>query len=1062
MGAVIDLFRKRTAHDFALYNEGTIGKRIKRWMAVGCIEDSKSSLELLTKEPGEVQRLAEDRFINVSRFFRDEEAFALMAKKVVPELVRAHPPGRPIRVWVAGCSTGEEAYSIAMLFLEEIEAVQRNLKLQIFASDIDGNAVAFAREGLFPASIEADILPSRLARFFTREDQCYRVTHELRATIVFSVHDLISEMPFLRLDLISCRDLLICLRPEAQRKILSLFHFALDEGGIMFLGSSDTVRGSGDYFKSISHKQRIYRHIGRSQIGALELPLGRDEAARSLWVGPARPAATPHTNEIAQKLQELDATRKDLENAIRDREVAEEEINAINEEAMSVNEELNALKDQMRETVKHYKRIADDLENILTSAHVATLFLDEKLNIRLFTSEAKSLFGDIAFDVGRPLAEPLGHLSDQNLLMDAQTVLTSLIPITREIEAENGACYTCRLLPYRTKDNRVEGVVITFVDVTERKRAVDRLDAARLAAESANLGKSRFLAAVSHDLRQPLQTLTLLHGIMAKKITDPSPLELVARSEEALMAMSGMLNTLLDINQLEAGVIHPEVVEFPINNLLERLKASFKYNMDAHGLQWRVIPSRLMVRSDPRLLEQMIRNLLSNAVKFTRQGGVLLGCRRQGGKLSIEVWDTGRGIPEEQLCAIFQEYHQIDNPERELSRGLGLTIVQRLGDLLGHAVTVRSRENRGSVFAIEVPLSPRAEPIEAVARVRTGKGLTARRGEILVVEDDPDIREALETLLKADGHRLIAAADGEEAISTVAQDGVRPDMAIVDYNLPRGMTGVQVMTRFREMVRPDLPGLILTGDISTKAHVEIAKRGYIHRSKPIMAADLAHIVQELLAKSAQVASAEQLAGHAGAEPRTVVVIDDDDGVREALRTLLQEEGMAVEIYASGEALLGAPHTQSHACLLIDATMPGMGGIELLRRLKDQGDLRPAILITGDGDLKMAVEAMRLGIVDFIEKPISREALLASIERAMDHPQDSIRRSSGREAAARLSRLTPRERQVMDLVLTGAPSKNIGADLGVSQRTVESHRAAIMKKTGSKSLPELVRLVIAAS
>ena len=360
------------------------------------------------------------------------------------------------------------------------------------------------------------------------------------------------------------------------------------------------------------------------------------------------------------------------------------------------------------------------------------------------------------------------------------------MPLTREIEAENGAWYTCRILPYRTKDNRIEGVVITFVDVTARKQAEEALNAARLQAESANLGKSRFLAAASHDLRQPLQTLSLLQGLLARKLKDKDLLQLVARSEEALTAMSGMLNTLLDINQLEAGVIRPEVVDFPINDLLERLKTEFAYHTQAHGLDWRVLPCQLAVRSDPRLLEQMIRNLLSNAVKYTKKGGVLLGCRRRGDRLRIEIWDTGLGIPEGQLRAIFQEFHQIDNPARERSRVWALVspscnawaicwvIPSMFARAWGAARSFRSKcrsRRRGSRCRRKSANPRRSQP--AV-------------GSILIVEDDPAVRHSLELLLRTDGHRTAAAADGDEAIELVARKNVRPDIVIVDYNLPRG------------------------------------------------------------------------------------------------------------------------------------------------------------------------------------------------------------------------------------------------------------------------------------
>ena len=301
------------------------------------------------------------------------------------------------------------------------------------------------------------------------------------------------------------------------------------------------------------------------------------------------------------------------------------------------------------------------------------------------------------------------HLTaDGALLTDARTVLRNFAPIEREIEAQSGAWYIRRILPYRTQDNGVEGVVITFADITERRHSADELGVAKRQADLANVAKSRFLAAASHDLRQPLQTLALLQGLLAKIVEGERAQKLVARIDDTLGAMAGMLNTLLDINQIEAGTVRAEPIDFPINELFDRLSDEFTYHAEAKGLALRVVPCSLSIHSDPRLLEQMIRNLLSNALKYTRRGKVLLGCRRHGEMLSIEVCDTGIGIPDEELQAIFEEYHQLDNAARERSRGLGLglSIVQRLGNLLGHRVRVRSQPGKGSVFAVEVVLPP--------------------------------------------------------------------------------------------------------------------------------------------------------------------------------------------------------------------------------------------------------------------------------------------------------------------------------------------------------------------
>ena len=269
---IIDLLAAKTPHDFSLYKQGTLQRRIERRMAMAGIENGDGYLQVLREDSGERELLAKDLLINVTHFFRDPVAFELLGEQIIPELVQRQTLDRPLRIWVPGCSTGEEAYSIAMLFLERIAAAKRNIKLQVFASDIDADCVTFARNGIYPESIEADVTPTRLARFFTKEDHSYRVVRELREAVVFTSQSLLADAPFSRLDLISCRNLLIYLGAEAQRKILSLFHFALHEDGVLFLGSSETVGNVTDRFEPISKKHRIYRHISRSRPSEVEFP----------------------------------------------------------------------------------------------------------------------------------------------------------------------------------------------------------------------------------------------------------------------------------------------------------------------------------------------------------------------------------------------------------------------------------------------------------------------------------------------------------------------------------------------------------------------------------------------------------------------------------------------------------------------------------------------------------------------------------------------------------------------------------------------------------------------
>jgi two-component system, chemotaxis family, CheB/CheR fusion protein len=613
-------------------------------------------------------------------------------------------------------------------------------------------------------------------------------------------------------------------------------------------------------------------------------------------------------------------------------------------------------------------------------------------------------------------------------------------------------------------------IVMTIDDVTERKRAETMLKSAKWHAERANLSKSRFLAAASHDLRQPLQTLSLVRGILAKKIKDKNDEEalmLVARLNETADALLDMLDTLLDINQLETGGVRPERIDFPINDLLERLRIEFAFHAQAHGLIWHVVPCRLGIRSDPRLLEQMIRNLLSNAVKHTEHGKILLGCRRRGDKLRIQVWDTGTGIPRDQLRAIFEEFHQLDNPVREHNRGfgLGLSIVQRLGNLLGHSIDVRSRIGKGSVFAVEVPLGGE-QPSLPGRRRSSGVQSSGRHATILVVEADPSVREMLALLFTNEGHRAAAVADGKQAVA-LARGTIKPDIVVADYSLPNGMTGLEVIARVRETLGSELPAVILTGDISTDTMREITRRGCAQRYKPVRAEELTHLIQSLLAESRQPTMRADPSPQA--EPQgdmlrpTIFVVDDESSVREAMRELLQEEGWEVEVYSSGEAFLEAYRPGREGCLVVDARMSRMSGLELLERLKVEDGSLPAIMITAHADIRLAVRAMKAGAMAFLEKPVQYDELIVNIERALDLTRDSAALSSLRAAAARrIADLTSRERQVVEMVVDGNPNKQIAYVLGISQRTVETHRATAMKKLGARTLSELIHLTIASS
>ncbi len=1213
---IVDILRTKTTHDFTLYKQGTLQRRIERRMAMATseVDGMGRYLEILRSDQAELELLAKDLLINVTSFFRDPEVFDLLREMIIPELVRKYTPDRPLRIWIAGCSTGEETYSLAMLFWEEMAASKIDVKLQIFASDVDSEAVATARDGLYPESIEASVSPARLARFFTKDGHHYRVSPALRSNVVFAVQNLLADPPFSRLDLISCRNLFIYLLPEAQARIVSTFHFALREAGVLILGKAETIAEDDRRFALVSKSGRFYRNVGSkrlaepdpvnmvTQVPAPSTPghppaypstlshlcerlvidafapaailinrkgeclhfmgptdrylriapgrpihnliaMARDDvriklrsAIQSAWKENARVVVTggqfasdhntppfsisvqPVLNQgealllicikdeplpqnrqdrtlpseevsrVKELEQELEATRTELQGAIQNLEFSNDEQKAINEEALSVNEEfqstneelltskeelqslneeLTSLNGQLQETLELQLTASNDLQNILYSTDLATIFLDQDLKIRFFTPATKALFRILPNDVGRPLTDLCLLATDETLMADAATVLRTLDPVERQIEAQDGAWYIRRILPYRTQNKEVQGVVITFGDITERKHIADALKTAERQAQLANSAKSRFLAAASHDLRQPLQTLALLQAQLARTAEGEREQDLVRRLDETIGTMSGMLNALLDINQIEAGTIQVNLTEFSIAIMLNKLRDEFDDHAAAQGIALNVVDCSLSIKSDPRLLEQMVRNLLSNALKYSKRGKVLLGCRRRAGKLRIEIWDTGVGIAAEELEAIFEEYYQIDNiaHERKHGLGLGLFIVKQLGALLGHSVHVRSKLDRGSVFTVEVecPLPKEDAPVEHRSRDQERIELPFHTGAILIIEDDPVVRDLLTLLLRDEGHYTAGAVDGRAALELLASGTIRPDLVIADYSLPGGMNGLLVAAKVREKLHRKIPIVILTGDISADTLRQIAHHDYIQLNKPVRPKELTQLIQRLLSKPRLSAPVSHLPKPASTGvPFALFIVDDDGSLLGAMRLLFEAEGWIVETYETCEAFLQSRNPGREGCLLIDAYLPGMSGLELLRHLRAIGRFMPAVMLTGHGDIAMAVEAMKAGAADFIEKPAVGEELLARITHVLELESDTARQAAWRlDAENHLANLTPRQQEIMKMVLAGKANKNIAADLGISQRTVENHRASIMKKTGSKSLPALARLALVA-
>ena len=636
---VLDMVRARDGHDFGYYRRNTLRRRIHHRMGLRNIGTLADYLKELHANPEEVATLVADLMISVTGFFRDPEAWRALGELVIAPLVAGRENGRPVRIWVPACATGEETYSIAMLITEHAEAAGKRFDVKVFATDAQEDNLRKARDGIYPAAALADFPPERVRRFFERIDGSFQVSKELRDMVVFAQHNFLRDPPFSRLDIVSCRNFLIYLVPEAQQRIIAQCHFALRPDGHLFLGNAETIGRHDDLFETVSKKWRIYRRIGPTRHDLVDYrplrgsaatetagePLAAPQEAGSAPVAdiarralleryapasvlldqrgrvvyfhgttrdyleqppgeptrdllamardglglklrgairdatkgdksvavhgrvhqsgswrdvtmtvvplpaspqgskfilvsftPGRPAAKPkqptrredarETGAGEQALrEELASMRTELRNTIEHLETANEELKASNEEATSMNEELqstneeletskeelqsfneelNTVNSQLQHKIAELEWTTNDLNNLLAGSETATLFLDDKLAIKWFAPATKELFDLVASDIGRPIAHFARKFSDDNLLPDAETVLKKLITVEAEVPSDTGRWYLRRMLPYRTRDNRIAGVVVTFNDITERRAAALAINEARVYAET--------------------------------------------------------------------------------------------------------------------------------------------------------------------------------------------------------------------------------------------------------------------------------------------------------------------------------------------------------------------------------------------------------------------------------------------------------------------------------------------------------------------------------------------------------------------------------------------------
>ena len=622
---VVILLRAKTGQDFSLYKKNTVYRRIERRMGIHQIKRIAAYVRYLQENPQEVELLFRELLIGVTSFFRDPAAWEQLQREALPELLASRPTGGVLRAWSAGCSTGEEAYSLAMAFKEALEQAKptANFTLQLFATDLDRDAIDKARQGFYPANIAADVSAERLHRFFIPEETGYRVGKEIREMVTFATQNIIMDPPFTKLDILICRNLLIYLTPELQKKLLPLFHYSLNPGGTLFLGSAESLNTFTDFFTPLHIKSRIFRRresvlpveplafpatflLARPGV-AKELPMLKPAAnlqsladqlllqhfsppavlvndrgdilyisgrtgkylepaagkanwnifamardglrfelgnafqkalrqpeaitVKGLKVGDgggrqavditvqaitepealrgmvmivfadvasspdkhapnrARTASSGNARalELEQELrhlrEELQTTREEMQSSQEELKSTNEELQSTNEELQSTNEELTTSREEMQslneelQTVnaeqqskmEELARINNDMRNLLNSTEIVTVFLDNNLHVRRFTSGANKLFKLIPGDVGRPLSDITSDLLYPGMIEETREVLRTLVFSEKQIAATNGRWFSVRIMPYRTMEDVIGGVVITFADITAAK-----------------------------------------------------------------------------------------------------------------------------------------------------------------------------------------------------------------------------------------------------------------------------------------------------------------------------------------------------------------------------------------------------------------------------------------------------------------------------------------------------------------------------------------------------------------------------------------------------------------
>lgn len=1109
MNAVYSLLRAECGIDFSHYKPNTVLRRIDRRLQLNRSVDLDEYVEQLRNDPQERNSLYKDLLIGVTRFFRDPDLFERLKSEMIPELLAKVSPDDEIRAWVAGCATGEEAYSLAILFHEALVEANRPVNIKIFATDVHRASLEFASAGLYDEAALTEVSPERLDRYFAIQAAKYQVSQELRKMIVFAPHNIIKDAPFTKLDLISCRNLLIYLQTPAQKKALSLFHFGLKTGGVLVLGPSESPGELSDEFETLDGHWKVYRkrrdvrlptdlrlplspllpqlqavgaalrspkpafpdpnllkaydellgayvppsflitpqrelvHTfagagrylrvpdGRPSTDLLDMvdhdlrlaisgalqraakedgPVGYGGVSRHSGGGEerlrvsVRPFAVRGTGETyflislepeqrprlsaesvgdlnvgaasARRLVELEdelrytkenlqATVEEMETSNEELQATNEELVASNEELQSTNEELHSVNEELYTVNAEYQRkigelteLTDDIDNLLRSTDVGTIFLDRDLLIRKFTPKIAHAFQLLPQDIGRRIDSFAHNILHEGLLDDVRRVLETAEPIERDVQDRLGEWYLLRILPYRTKD-KVEGVVVTLIAISRLKateqelrrlskvfmdgadpiiiedlsgkiidlnREAERVygwsrgellgqpvstlipaeeasrieglrdrcrtddsirnvesyrcdragnvcpvlltlsllydelgepaaiasiakdittqKAAEREARDAASRRDQFLAMLSHELRNPLGAMLNATRLFERAGShDPALAKACSIIDRQSKQMARLLDDLLDVSRVTQGKIRVSRQVVNLRASAEEAIQVVRPMLDScgHKLELVLPDQAVYVEGDPVRLLQVQENLLENAAKYTSPGGTIrLTLREEIGEAVLCVRDNGVGIAPEMQAKIFDLFVQAPSAPvgGDAGMGIGLTLVQSIVHLHHGQVCVRSEGlGKGSEFEVRLPLTEKRPTAAPPAAATPEAGVS-----VLIVEDNSDSREMLESLLRMDGYEVRTAENGRQGYEAILAHS--PNVALVDIGLPE-MNGYEVARK----VRAEMPGrpirlVALTGYGRKVDRDAVFRAGFDeHLVKPVDPDDLVRVLR---------------------------------------------------------------------------------------------------------------------------------------------------------------------------------------------------------------------------